>query len=106
MEFIETLIFTKLVQQEITPEEYRQLQEYLILNPHLGDVIKNSGGLRKVRWRSKNKGKSGGVRVIYYYKDQKNLIYFLLIYPKNKQDNLSDKQLKILRNLMEDFNHG
>ncbi|MDP3889134.1 MAG: hypothetical protein Q8Q25_01165, partial [bacterium] len=67
MVVIETAIFTKLVQQHLTDDEYRELQVFLALNPEAGDIIKGSGGLRKVRWRHKRRGKRGGVRLIYYW---------------------------------------
>jgi len=66
MEIFETSVFTRQIAQLIGAEEYRQLQGVLVINPLAGVVIKNSGGLRKLRWRSAGKGKSGGIRLIYY----------------------------------------
>ena len=51
----------------MTDEEYRVLQEALVFRPTMGDLIPGSGGLRKVRWKIEGRGKSGGVRVIYYW---------------------------------------
>lgn len=36
--------------------------------PDAGDIVKGSGGVRKVRWSSEGKGKSSGVRAVYYWK--------------------------------------
>lgn len=64
MLFIETSIFTKQIKDLVSDEEYRQLQEDLLVQPDKGDLIKNGGGIRKVRCAQGNKGKSGGIRVI------------------------------------------
>jgi mRNA-degrading endonuclease RelE of RelBE toxin-antitoxin system len=56
---------------------------------------------KKLRWAGSGRGKRGGVRVIYYWFPQKDVILMLLIYPKNEQDDLTPKQLKTLRNVIE-----
>ena len=100
MIFIETPIFTRLVQEILEDDEYRQLQIALIAQPDLGPVIQGGGGLRKMRWALPGRGKSGGVRVIYYLiKEDRILMVF--IYPKGQQDDLSDDQLKRLRRVIE-----
>lgn len=71
------------------------------MNPEKGKVIRGSGGLRKIRWGISGRGKSGGVRVIYYWIIKKNTILMLLVYPKNEQDDLTSSQLKILKTLVE-----
>lgn len=101
MKIIETTIFTKKIISLLTDEEYRNLQSTLILNPEKGKVIKGSGGLSKIRWGFSGRGKSGGVRIIYYWMIKKNTILMLLVYPKNEQDDLTSSQLKILKSLVE-----
>jgi len=64
--FIETRLFTRLVQEYLDDDEYRELQKVLMDNPETGNIIPGSGGLRKVRWRAPGRGKRGGYRVIYY----------------------------------------
>ena len=71
----------------------------MVEHPKSGDLIQKSGGLRKTRWKSGNKGKSSGIRNIYYYYE--HTIYMLLIYKKGRQDNLTDDQLSILRKLIK-----
>lgn len=66
MVFVETTIFSKLLPGYLDDDEYRGLQNHLIERPDAGAVIQRSGGIRKVRWAARGKGKSGGVRVIYY----------------------------------------
>lgn len=103
MEFIETSIFTKQVQEQLSDEEYKEFQEALIINPAAGDIIRGSGGLRKIRWSIGSSGKRGGVRVIYYWQNKENLIFLLLMYRKNVKENLSQNELKMLKKLMETF---
>ena len=67
MVIVETPVFTRQVQELLPDDEYRQLQLELAQDPTIGDVIRGSGGLRKVRWAAKVHGKRGGVRVIYYW---------------------------------------
>lgn len=50
MRFVETSVFTAVLQQHLDDERYRQLQIALMLRPEQGPIIKGSGGLRKVRW--------------------------------------------------------
>ncbi len=101
MIFIETPIFTADLYELLTDDEYAEFQRYLADNPRLGDVIQDTGGLRKIRWAANGKGKRGGVRVIYYYLTADAQIRLLLIYKKGIQDNLTEKQKKILRKLNE-----
>ena len=101
MKIIETTIFTKRIRSLLKEEEYRNLQNELIFNPDKGKVIRGSGGLRKIRWGISGKGKSGGIRIIYYWIIRKETILMLLVYSKNEQDNLTSEQLKILKTLVE-----
>lgn len=101
MIFIETQIFTEDVLQLLSDEEYAEFQKYLGHNPLAGDVIQQSGGLRKVRWSAQGKGKRGGVRVIYYHLTADSQIRLILIYKKSKQDDLTADQKKMLRQLNE-----
>lgn len=74
--FNELSNFTKQVLRLLDDESYGELQIALFQRPDLGKVIKGSGGLRKVRWAAKGQGKSGGVRVIYYWWVASSLITF------------------------------
>jgi mRNA-degrading endonuclease RelE of RelBE toxin-antitoxin system len=103
MLFIETPIFTKLVIDLISDDEYRKLQLALVLRPEAGKIITGSGGLRKIRWKSGGSGKRGGLRLIYFWDVPEDIIYMLLIYKKSKQEDLTLNQLKTLRNLVKEF---
>ena len=102
MKFIETPVFTKDVRDLLSDEEYRGLQLALLLRPEQGSVIPGSGGLRKVRWRLKGKGKRGGLRVIYYWITPEDTIYMLLLYEKSTQEDLTPEQAKVLRQLVRE----
>lgn len=102
MIIIETSVFTRQVQKLLTGDEYKQLQQALVERPDVGVVMVGSGGLRKVRWSIRGRGKRGGVRVIYYWAVEQNRILMLLIYAKTERDDLSREQLKVLRKIVEE----
>jgi mRNA-degrading endonuclease RelE of RelBE toxin-antitoxin system len=88
MEFIEAIAFTKYLYDYLSEDEYLGLQSYLLQYPESGKVVPGSGGVRKVRWAMSGRGKSGGVRVIYYFKKQDDEIWLLTIYSKNEVANI------------------
>ena len=96
MVIVETSVFSRQVQKLLTEDEYKELQLGLVERPDLGAIIVGSGGLRKVRWSSRGRGKRGGVRVIYYWAVAPERILMLLIYAKSEQDDLSREQLQAL----------
>ncbi len=102
MIFIETKSFVRTKEGILGEDELRQLQTSLMLNPQSGKVIPGSGGLRKLRWSGSGRGKRGGIRVIYYWINQKDKIYLLIAYTKNRQQDLTADQLKILKSLIGD----
>lgn len=100
MEFVESPIFSKVIYDYLSEEEYMALQWYLALHPDAGDIIPNSGGLRKVRWAAKGQGKRGGIRTIYYHKSSKGQIWLLTVYAKNELENIPSH---ILRKIKEEL---
>lgn len=102
MELVETAVFTRQVQDQLSDDEYRAFQVYLITRPDAGKVIPGSGGLRKVRWRFAGRGKRGGARVIYYWKLAAERIYLLFLYPKNVRADLTPREIRVLRKLITD----
>lgn len=79
-------------QAELTEDERRDITVFLAHNPDFGDVIPGTGGLRKLRWPGKGKGKRGGYRVVYYFFNEAIPVYLLAIYPKNQQIDLTPQQ--------------
>jgi mRNA-degrading endonuclease RelE of RelBE toxin-antitoxin system len=99
--FVEASHFTRHLPRHLADEEYRLLQEFLAERPDAGAVIRGSGGVRKVRWAAGGKGKSGGVRVIYYWMQAEERIHLLLIYGKGEQADLSAADLRRVKALVE-----
>ncbi len=99
--FIETKLFTRLVNQYLSDESYTALQAELIANPDKGAVIRGSGGVRKIRWAAEGRGKSGGYRVIYFVRNVHGVIWMLTIYPKNVADSIPGHVLRKIREEIE-----
>ncbi|CAH2840396.1 type II toxin-antitoxin system RelE/ParE family toxin [Salmonella enterica subsp. enterica serovar Infantis] len=97
LEFIETPLFTKQRAELLTEDEYQEFQKELIINPSVGAIMRETGGCRKVRFATGNKGKSGGVRVIYYWQEPNGRIWLFTVYPKNQKDNLSSSEKNQLK---------
>src|SRR5665213_3970074 len=87
-EFVESSVFANYVHDYLMEEEYAALQWYLSQHADTCDLIPGSGGCRKMRWGAADKGKRGGVRVIYYEVTQAGQIWLLAIYAKSRQTNL------------------
>jgi hypothetical protein len=94
MIFIETRIFTKLLPDYLSDDYYRGLQSYLLQKADAGDIVRGSGGVRKVRWAKTGKGKSGGIRAIYYWKKSEHEIWMLTLYSKSERATISGNVLK------------
>jgi hypothetical protein len=95
--FVETKLFTRLVEQYLTDEEYSSLQRELIENPEAGAVVPGSGGVRKMRWGMAGRGKRGGLRVIYFLRTRQGQVWMLTLYPKNVADNIPAHVLKQIK---------
>ncbi len=100
--FIETPLFSRLVEEYLTDQEYLKLQNELIRNPSAGAVIRGSGGVRKLRWTASGRGKRGGFRVIYFVRHPKGIIWMLTIYPKSEIDSIPGHVLRQIRKEIED----
>lgn len=99
--FCETSVFTRQITGLLSDDELNALQWVLMAKPDRGDLIRGSGGLRKIRWAGSGRGKRGGLRVIYYWHVPGSTILFLLAYPKNEQDDLTTAQLKALKSIIQ-----
>ena len=72
--------------------ERQDVISYLAQHPKAGDVMEGTGGVRKLRWSRGGQGKSGGVRVIYYFHNESMPLYLLTLYAKNERSNLTKAQ--------------
>ena len=102
LSFVETKLFTRLVHQYLTEDEYAAVQTFLSNYPNSGDVIPGSGGVRKLRWQAPGRGKRGGYRLIYFARLARGLIYMLTMYPKNVAENIPAHVLRQIRKEIED----
>ncbi len=99
--FVESPLFSKHIYDYLDDEEYAAFQLYLASTPEAGALVKDSGGIRKVRWGRKGHGKSSGVRILYFARLHSGEIWLLLIYAKSAVDSISGHILKALREEME-----
>ena len=87
----------------LTDEAFRVFQNALLKNPEAGDVIEGTGGLRKVRHGDprRGKGKSGGMRGIYFWWEAGREFWLFTLYDKDEMDDLSPKERKALRDMLK-----
>jgi hypothetical protein len=95
--FVETKLFTRLVQEYLSDDEYSALQQALLSDPEAGAIIPGSGGVRKLRWAVAGRGKRGGIRVIYFLRTRHGQIWMLTLYAKNVAESISAKVLKQIK---------
>ncbi|TVZ38031.1 hypothetical protein P886_2382 [Alteromonadaceae bacterium 2753L.S.0a.02] len=102
--FVELPPFERYRAEYLSDDEFKDLQQELLENPRKGDTISGTGGLRKVRWSdsTRNKGKRGGTRIIYYYYEQGLQFWLFLIYDKDEMEDLTREQKKQFKNLLND----
>jgi hypothetical protein len=91
---VETSIFERKAAKLLTSEEYDDLLLYLSMYYKAGDEIPGTGGVRKLRFAAFGRGKSGGVRAIYYFYDKNSPLYAIFLYGKNEQADLNSAQKK------------
>jgi hypothetical protein len=102
---IQTKLFSSDLDQLISAKkllltDYEDLEKMLSNQPDLGDVIQGTGGLRKIRLKSSSKGKRGGFRVCYFDFPEHEQLFFIVIYGKNEQENISKEDREIFKKLI------
>lgn len=95
--FVETKLFTRLVQEYLSDDEYFKLQQQLLTDPEAGAVIPGSGGVRKLRWGVAGRGKRGGLRVIYFLRTRQGQIWMLTLYAKNEAESIPAHVLRQIK---------
>lgn len=89
----------------LNDDDLKRLQEEILLDPKTGAAMKNTGGVRKMRFAFEHRGKSGSIRVIYIDFEVYEKIYLLTAYPKNEKDNLTMAERNELRELVKVLEH-
>lgn len=96
----ETPEYIRRAEKLLLDDERRDLLHYLAEHPKSGDLMEGTGGVRKLRWSRGGRGKSGGVRVIYYYHSDALPLYLLTLFAKNERANLGKAERNKLADLV------
>ncbi len=100
MTVAETGEFLRRAKSLMSDEERAQLVVFLGINPEAGEIIPDTGGVRKVRWALEGKGKRGGARVIYYYHSERLPVFLLSVYAKNQRADLTQAERNAMKRLV------
>ena len=101
-------VYTKMFDEKwdklgLSDDDLIPLEEHLLENPQAGIVVKGTNGLRKLRWKLPDSGKSSGIRVAYIDVVVSDKTYILDLFPKSEKDNYTDTERKILKQLVEEL---
>ncbi len=101
--FIESRLFTRLLPDYMSDEDFRRMQQTLMDDPLRGDLMPGTGGFRKLRWRdpTRGKGRRGGLRIIYYYLLSDDQVWLVTIYNKNEMIDLSAEEKRALKRMLQ-----
>jgi hypothetical protein len=97
---VETAEFLKHAARLMSDSEREELVTFVGANPEAGEIIPETGGVRKIRWAREGMGKRGGTRVIYYYHNERLPVFLLSAYAKNRKPNLSKAERNAMRRLV------
>lgn len=81
--------YIKRASSVLSEEEREDIIEYLSENPKAGELLTGTGGIRKLRWKAKGKGKNGGARLIYFYFNKSIPLFMLTVFGKGEKGNIS-----------------
>ena len=95
----ETPLFMRQAAGVWSEEEREAFVNFIARTPEAGDVIPETGGVRKVRWGRSGTGKRGGVRVIYFHHDADRPLYLLMVYAKARRENLTAGEKRAVQRL-------
>lgn len=99
----ETGAFQRKIARLLSEQEREDLIAYLSVNPNAGALMEGTGGIRKLRWARAGSGKSGGIRVIYYFHDESMPLYLLAAFGKNEKANLSKEERNLLAKAVKEL---
>jgi len=99
----ETKPFQQKVGRLLSEDERDELIAYLSIHPNAGVLMKGTGGIRKLRWARSGQGKSGGIRVIYYFHSQEMPLYLFTLFGKNEKANISREEKNILSRMVREL---
>ncbi len=99
---IETPVYSHKVAGMLTADERDAVAAFISENPMAGNVVRGSGGVRKVRWAQQGRGKSGGARIIYFNRLANGEIWLLTIYAKGDRSTIPAHELKLIKETIDD----
>jgi hypothetical protein len=94
---VETPTFIAAAEKLFSADDIAEIVDTVAADPYCGDVMEGTGGFRKFRFARKGKGKSGGARVVYIYKNEQFPVFLITVFPKNVKPNLSKAELNELK---------
>lgn len=100
MTVVETERFLKDAKPLMSDSERAELVAFVGANPEAGEIISDTGGVRKMRWALAGRGKRGGMRMIYYYHSERLPVFLLAAYAKNEKANLSNAERNAMKRLV------
>lgn len=100
MTVVETERFLRDSTALLPPASRAELIWFLAMSPEAGDVIPDTGGVRKLRWALPGRGKRGGARVIYYFHSQRVPVFLLAAYGKNEKANLTQGERNAMKRII------
>ena len=107
MTVVETRAFLSAVSRTMTEADREEFVTFIAANPQRGDLIQGTGGIRKIRWGIKGQGKSGGLRVIYYYHSyyhsERMPLFLLTAYEKSVKSDLAELEKVVMRRLVQEL---
>ena len=103
MTVIESDAFIVSAERIMSEQSRSELVMFVAADPEAGDIIPETGGVRKLRWALHGRGKRSGARVIYYFHSGELPVVMLNIYAKNVKPNLSQAERNALRKLMPEL---
>jgi hypothetical protein len=100
MPVVETAPFLKDAKRLMSDSEREELVMFVGANPEVGEIMPETGGVRKIRWATAGRGKRGGARVIYYFHNERLPLFLLAAYGKNEKADLSKAERKAMKRLV------
>jgi len=95
----ETPLFSRQAKEVWDESEREAFVDFIARNPDEGDLIPETGGVRKIRWGRPGSGKRGGARVVDFYHRRDRPLYLLMVYAKARQENLTADEKQAVRKL-------
>lgn len=103
IEVVELRSFVRDVKSVLTEEQLTGLKTFLAGNPEAGDVVPGTNGVRKLRWRMEHRGKRGGARIIYYYRDLNMPLFLIAAFAKSEKIDLTGREKAAIRKLVDEL---